>query len=350
MLAVPVPVGGRLPVLVEGGGGFACASAGVGGTFGMAAVVMGGACTGVVGTPATVFGTTVLSTGFSSANPLYILQLAQISTRSCVAPQPTLRGCPIRCGCHCRLTPTLSDCSRHALLRATTNRSILTCSLSEMSAKLAVRVGKGLPALLEAFGIRGAGELRCCLRPPITISTSSHFFETQPSTDLSRVFTAMETQQATAPVKLPRVAITYCTQCKWLLRAAYFGQELLSTFGTAIGEIALIPATGGVFTVHVTHKPEVEGNDAEQQVKEVLIWDRKAEGGFPETKILKQRVRNLVEPDRSLGHSDTPSSTTKKASNGDTSSGFEKPQLHQMAVQDVATSNPGGSAECEDCK
>ena len=30
-----------------------------------------------------------------------------------------------------------------------------------------------------------------------------------------------------------------------MLRAAYFAQELLSTFGTTIGEVALIPATGG---------------------------------------------------------------------------------------------------------
>lgn len=29
-----------------------------------------------------------------------------------------------------------------------------------------------------------------------------------------------------------------------MLRAAYFAQELLSTFGTTIGEVALIPATG----------------------------------------------------------------------------------------------------------
>jgi selT/selW/selH-like putative selenoprotein len=55
----------------------------------------------------------------------------------------------------------------------------------------------------------------------------------------------------TAPVALPRVAITFCTQCRWMLRAAYFGQELLSTFGTQIGEIALIPATGGIFTVEL---------------------------------------------------------------------------------------------------
>ncbi|KAF2771043.1 hypothetical protein EJ03DRAFT_249549, partial [Teratosphaeria nubilosa] len=101
---------------------------------------------------------------------------------------------------------------------------------------------------------------------------------------------------------LPRVAITYCTQCKWMLRAAYFGQELLSTFGTSIGEMALIPATGGTFTVYLTYRP-----DAAAEAQEVLLWDRKAEGGFPETKILKQRLRNHIEPEKKLGHSDTPS-------------------------------------------
>ena len=28
------------------------------------------------------------------------------------------------------------------------------------------------------------------------------------------------------------------------------------------------------------------------------------EGGFPELKVLKQRIRNLIQPDMSLGHSD----------------------------------------------
>ncbi|KAF2858545.1 hypothetical protein K470DRAFT_200149, partial [Piedraia hortae CBS 480.64] len=95
----------------------------------------------------------------------------------------------------------------------------------------------------------------------------------------------------------PRIAITYCTQCRWMLRAAYFGQELLSTFGTSIGEVALIPSTGGIFTVILTTEDET-----------VTLWDRKADGGFPEAKILKQRLRDRIEPARNLGHSDTPSS------------------------------------------
>ncbi|KAG9516240.1 hypothetical protein E4T50_12488 [Aureobasidium sp. EXF-12298] len=140
------------------------------------------------------------------------------------------------------------------------------------------------------------------------------------------------------PHKLPRVAISYCTQCKWMLRAAYFGQELLSTFGTAIGEIALIPATGGLFTVYLTHVPP--GSDENAEAQEILLWDRKAEGGFPETKVLKQRLRNHIEPGRDLGHSDKPSKTQ-------TSGTSSKPA--EPAQSPAATANQN-TKDCEDCK
>ncbi|ORY84922.1 Rdx family-domain-containing protein [Protomyces lactucae-debilis] len=93
----------------------------------------------------------------------------------------------------------------------------------------------------------------------------------------------------------PRVAIEYCTQCRWMLRAAWFAQELLTTFQDVIGEVALIPASGGHFVVTITH----EG-------KESCIWNRKDEGGFPEAKQLKQLVRNIINPEQDLGHSDKP--------------------------------------------
>lgn len=74
----------------------------------------------------------------------------------------------------------------------------------------------------------------------------------------------------------------------------------------------MIPATGGIFTVYVTYQPQTtEASGDELKTQEVLIWDRKAEGGFPETKILKQRVRNLIEPDKNLGHSDKPANKVK---------------------------------------
>ncbi len=93
----------------------------------------------------------------------------------------------------------------------------------------------------------------------------------------------------TCAMDLPRIAITYCTQCRWLLRAAWYQQELLTTFHRELGEVALRPATGGVFRV------EVDG---------ALVWDRGERGGFPDLPELKRLVRDLVAPDKPLGHSD----------------------------------------------
>lgn len=66
-------------------------------------------------------------------------------------------------------------------------------------------------------------------------------------------------------------------------------QELLSTFELEIAELSLKPATGGIF--------EVVANGQQ-------IWSRKAEGRFPEITELKQRVRDVISPDKDLGHSD----------------------------------------------
>lgn len=89
--------------------------------------------------------------------------------------------------------------------------------------------------------------------------------------------------------RTPRLEIEYCTQCRWLLRAAWFAQELLTTFQADLGEVALIPGTGGVFEVRLDGQ---------------LIWSRAGEERFPELKEIKQRVRDVVAPGRALGHSD----------------------------------------------
>ena len=47
------------------------------------------------------------------------------------------------------------------------------------------------------------------------------------------------------------VEITYCTQCRWLLRAAWLAQELLTTFEQELTSVALKPGTGGVFDIHL---------------------------------------------------------------------------------------------------
>lgn len=62
------------------------------------------------------------------------------------------------------------------------------------------------------------------------------------------------------------VVITYCTQCQWLLRAAWLAQELLSTFADDLGKVSLVPGTGGVF--HIT-------------CAGVQIWERRPTVVFP---------------------------------------------------------------------
>ena len=87
----------------------------------------------------------------------------------------------------------------------------------------------------------------------------------------------------------PRLEIKYCTQCRWLLRAAWMAQEVLTTFETELGEVALVPGTGGIFDIHL--------NDE-------LIYSRKEAGRFPESKELKQLIRDRIAPEKPLGHSD----------------------------------------------
>ncbi|KAF3769605.1 hypothetical protein M406DRAFT_58876 [Cryphonectria parasitica EP155] len=111
-------------------------------------------------------------------------------------------------------------------------------------------------------------------------------------------------EEAAAPYPLPRVTIKFCTQCKWMLRAAYFAQELLSTFSTSLGEVALQPSTGGTFVVEIFHQVPSSSPSAASTVQNRILWDRKADGGFPETKELKRRVRDVIEPGRDLGHVD----------------------------------------------
>ena len=40
-------------------------------------------------------------------------------------------------------------------------------------------------------------------------------------------------------------------------------------------------------------------------IGDTLLWDRKTEGGFPESKQLKQLVRDQIAPQKDLGHSDS---------------------------------------------
>jgi len=88
---------------------------------------------------------------------------------------------------------------------------------------------------------------------------------------------------------LPLIEIEYCRQCRWLLRAAWMAQELLSTFEEEIAGVTLRSGTGGVFVISIGPQ---------------TLWSRADEGRFPEITELKQRVRDHVAPQRNLGHVD----------------------------------------------
>lgn len=88
---------------------------------------------------------------------------------------------------------------------------------------------------------------------------------------------------------MARVEIHYCPGCRWLPRAAWMAQELLGTFQRDLDEVALKPADPGTFAIHL---------DGE------CLHDRKQDGGFPEPKVIKQAIRDRIDPQRNLGHSD----------------------------------------------
>jgi selenoprotein W-related protein len=57
----------------------------------------------------------------------------------------------------------------------------------------------------------------------------------------------------------------------------------------SLGEVVLVPGTGGIFTIACNGQS---------------IWDRKRDGAFPDAARLKQLVRDVIDPERDLGHAD----------------------------------------------
>lgn len=88
----------------------------------------------------------------------------------------------------------------------------------------------------------------------------------------------------------PLISIEYCPRCGWMLRSAYMAQELLTTFSEQLRGVALLPSEiSGTFIITLN-------ND--------IIFDRKIAGRFPEIKELKKLVRDFIDPEMSLGHTD----------------------------------------------
>ncbi|KAK0765522.1 hypothetical protein N5P37_001457 [Trichoderma harzianum] len=164
-------------------------------------------------------------------------------------------------------------------------------------------------------------------------------------------------QHAAVTAPLPRITIQFCTQCKWMLRAAYFAQELLSTFSLSLGEVALQPSTGGTFIVTIHHLSPASSSSSSSSssppsVQSTTLWDRKTDGGFPETKELKRRVRDVIDPSRDLGHVDRNHRAAAPAASVTETAPVEEtaaPVTEQPAKQEQDQNQTSSTILCEDC-
>ena len=84
-----------------------------------------------------------------------------------------------------------------------------------------------------------------------------------------------------------RIEITYCRKCRFMLRAAWLAQELLTTFEEDLIEVAIKPSSGGIFEV------ALDG--------ETIATNRETKR-MPETSEVKRLVRDRLAPDRRIGH------------------------------------------------
>ncbi|KAK9363009.1 Rdx family-domain-containing protein [Lipomyces starkeyi] len=151
-------------------------------------------------------------------------------------------------------------------------------------------------------------------------------------------------------IHYPHISIEFCTACKWNLRAAWYAQELLSTFSTELGEVSMIPSSGGTFVVRLTENAESE---------EVIIWNRKVNNGFPDSKDLKRLIRDVLFPTRDLGHVDRhvkkdTSVETPPATHNDVGTNATKEQSVKAAVATTDDKNADlilddSGDVCKDC-
>ncbi len=134
------------------------------------------------------------------------------------------------------------------------------------------------------------------------------------------------------------ISIEYCSACRWMLRASWIAMELLTTFAKDDGlrSVTLLPTggrggvqddtEGGSFRVLAsstgssTDKDDPSSNKCKSSpsslegsehsnvigsaTNNIVLWDRKIIGRFPESKEVKQLVRDFVNPTKDLGHSD----------------------------------------------
>jgi selenoprotein W-related protein len=120
---------------------------------------------------------------------------------------------------------------------------------------------------------------------------------------------------------LPNIAIAYCTECDWLLRACWIAQELLVTFDAEIKSISLVPIRPlSPLTKNGTFAIALNGT---------VLYCATNPNAVLELKTLKQLIRNSLAPTMDLGHSE---SNNKPFRVDDT----KEPQQEQMDEDDAA--------------
>jgi len=108
------------------------------------------------------------------------------------------------------------------------------------------------------------------------------------------------------------ISIEYCSSCRWMLRSNWILSELLTTFAyeDELVSISLIPqgpplSDGGIFRLCASNYDDEDRDIKHDNEKNTMVlWDRKVNGRFPESKEVKQLVRDVCNPDIDLGHSD----------------------------------------------
>ena len=85
----------------------------------------------------------------------------------------------------------------------------------------------------------------------------------------------------------PTIEITYCVKCRFLLRAAWMAQELLTTFEGELEAVAIKPGSGGIFEVRLDGEIIASNHESKK---------------MPEPSEVKRLVRDRIAPDRRIGH------------------------------------------------
>ena len=100
-----------------------------------------------------------------------------------------------------------------------------------------------------------------------------------------------------------KISIEYCIGCRWIHRAHWMSTELLTTFNdnSILKEVSIRPSSEtGTFKIILN--------------EDTVLFNRGEEKRFPELKEIKQKIRNIIDPSKNLGHSDSRDDVTTEES------------------------------------